>query len=402
MRRGVALVLAVAVLAAAWPATAQPQSLGVTPGRIGIADAQPAQTYLRSVSLQNQLDSDSTMTVETQGAAAAWVSTQPASGFTVPARTNRDVVLSIAVPADAGPGRYDAVVTFTTEPKADPQGSGQSLRPSVGVTLNFTVGGVARELLAWSDPRAEDAAANGPVTARLHARNDGNVATDARAAGEVLPFQGTDVLARADGTLRLDPGEEGDVVLTFPAGLPVGQYRVRLSSMQAVAFEGFAEFKVVAAGTAPDGVLRGVNHEPLGIAGQPVRLDAWFENTGSLTVSQAKWTGEVRQDGRLLAPVASDALTVAPGQHVNLTFYWTPPEPGTYRIHGTVLYDGYLTLPAESILNVVAPPAAASGLPWVWILLAMLLVVVGLVLYLVLRRKDKRPPSAASRKMARH
>ncbi|MCA1812056.1 MAG: hypothetical protein LC623_08615 [Halobacteriales archaeon] len=389
MRRpGLPLAL-LALLLAGLPATGQVESWGVAPGVVEVNGAQPGQAYLAKVQLQNQFDSEAQVTVERSGEAGGWTTLDAPSSFTLAARSSRDVTLTIAVPAAQGPGRADGQVTFFREPDSTPSGSGASTRRGAGVLLHVDVGGTAVERLTWSLPRAEDAAEGADAHAFATARNEGNVRTTARLLGEVLPFEGSEVLRNGTGALSVRPGEQGEVQVTFKAGLPVGQYRVHL---HADGLDATLPFKVVPPGTLPpDGTLKAILHPDRATAGQPVRIDAWFQNTGAQPIRGAVFKGEARKGGTLLAPLQSDALAVAPGQSVNLTVYWTPPASGTYTLAGTVLYDGFLTPESQSLLNVDAAESAQS-LGWWWLALLALLVALAVAAWAWKRRKERRAP----------
>lgn len=400
-----ACLFVTAVALAAFPASGQQENFGVTPGTITLPDAQVGQSYLRTVTVQNQLDSASTITVEAQGEFGSWLTTDPASGFRIAARTNKAVVVTVAVPPTAGPGQHATIVTFTTEPKGTVTGSGQQVRLSAGATFNITVGGEPIRHITWGEARVADAQADEPVIARVVARNEGNVFDEAIVTGTIIPFEAdTPILSEATGHKGLRPGESGEVEVTFPPGLEVGQYRAKLRSTQIDALDVTLAFKVVVPGSiVPSGTFRGINHEPFGFTGEPIRLDAWFHNDGTVRVVAAKFKAEVRQDGRLLAPLESDALTVPSGAHANLTVYWTPPAAGTYVVNGTILYDGYFTLPGQSIVNVKdkAGAGGGGGVPWVWLMLLLLLIlVIMVVIFRPRRKKDAagEPPGASSRR----
>jgi hypothetical protein len=382
LRAGPALLLALLV---AWPAAGQVESWGVAPGVVEVDGAQPGQAYLAKVQLQNQFDSEAHVTVERSGEAGGWTTLDAPSSFTLAARSSRDVTLTIAVPAAQGPSRVNGQVTFFREPDAMPSGSGASTRRGAGVLLHIDVGGTAVERLTWSLPRAEDAAEGADVHAFATARNEGNVRTTARLLGEVLPFEGSEVLGNGTGTLSVRPGEQGEVQVTFKAGLAVGQYRVHL---HADGLDATLPFKVIPPGTLPpDGTLKAILHPARATAGQPVRIDAWFQNTGTQPIRGAAFKGEARKGDTLLAPLQSDALAVAPGQSVNLTVYWTPPAAGTYTLVGAVLYDGFLTPESQSLLN-VEPAGAAQSLGWWWLALLALLILLAVWVWRRIRKKQ--------------
>lgn len=369
-----------------------PESFGVTP-RVAVANAQPGETYLLQVVVQNHLDSESTITVSTQGDGGSWIATQPGSGFKMPAQSDRIVQVTVAVPASAGPGNRTPLLTFTTEPKG---GGSQPVSVGASVHVDIDVGGQPFARLTWLDGRAEDAVEGNPVPAFVQVRNDGNVRTTAEATGQCLHFEGGGlVLGNASGSLDLRPGEVAEVPLQFTTHLHVGQYRARLGAADG-SFQVEDEFKVVSPGERPpDGVLRAITHVPYGSVGKPLRLDAWFENTGNVTVSSAVFHAEVRRGDELQAALDSEALVVAAGAHANLTAYWTPPSAGTYLVAGHVTYDGYRTLESQSLLNVRMATAAAIA-SWWWIL--VVLVVLTLVAWFWAWRKGRRDAEKARRR----
>jgi hypothetical protein len=365
------LLLALAL--AAGPAGGQGggEGLGVSPPRIDLADAQAGETYLRTVQVQNPTDTPSGIGIQRSGVVADWTTSDPAGNFTIPAHSTRNVALTIRVPGGAALGSHSGQLTFIADPKEPPSGSGSTFRPAVGLLLNATVGGEAVTRVTWLSARVEDAVRGDPVHAFVLARNDGNVRATAEAQGAVLPFAADEpVLAEADGSRVLLAGETAEVPVTFDAGLDIGQYRARL---RAGGLEETLPFKVTAPGlAAPDGELRAIVVPARSPADRPVRMDAWFRNTGNTTIASATFHGEARQDGDLLATVKSESLVVPPGGSVNLTTYWTPPRAGVYLVSGHVTYDGYQTLPKESILN-VTPGGAADLVSWWWLLLLLIL-----------------------------
>ncbi|MEA3136382.1 MAG: hypothetical protein QOC71_663 [Thermoplasmata archaeon] len=395
MAHGIRCSLAFAIVLCASIAVGQGsgEGLGVSPPTLDLDDAQAGETYLRTVQVQNPTDTPSGIGIQRSGDVAAWTTSDPPSNFTIPAHGVRDVALTIAVPGNAGLGRHSGQLTFIADPKAAPSGSGSTFRPAVGLLLNATIGGQPDERLTWLSARVEDAVQGDPVHAFVLARNDGNVRTTAEASGRVLPFTGGDtVLSEASGSRLLLPGEESEVPLTFAAGLAVGQYRANLVGG---GVDETLPFKVTALGAvAPDGELRAIFAPARSPAGRPLRMDAWFQNTGDTAIASATFHGEVRRGDELLATLESESLVVPPGGSVNLTVYWTPPSAGTFLASGHVTYDGYQTLPKETPLNVT--PAAGVAASWWWLLL-VLVVVLALVAIVLAWRKGRRDRRKAGR-----
>jgi hypothetical protein len=77
----------------------------------------------------------------------------------------------------------------------------------------------------------------------------------------------------------------------------------------------------------------------------------------------------------LVQVATSDPLVVAAGAHANLTVYASPEDAGAHRLVGQVTYDGYRTLPAESLLTVTGEGRDWS---WWWLLLLLLAIAVGI------------------------
>src|SRR5688572_24458063 len=223
LRLGAAWLAVGAVWLLAPTAAQGDESLGLSPGRYDVPTAQPGEAYVRELHLQNQFDDASDIEVTFQGEAGEWASTDPGGAFTVPPRSSRTVTLTVQVPGDAGPGSHQGQVTFTTESKEQPDGSGAAIRHGVGLLLNVTVGGEPVVRLEWLSARVEDAEQGQPVLAYVLVRNDGNVRAQPEAEGQVLPFDADEpVLSQGSGASALRPGEQGEVEVVFPAGLEVG------------------------------------------------------------------------------------------------------------------------------------------------------------------------------------
>ncbi|MFQ5648232.1 MAG: hypothetical protein ACE5FW_03260, partial [Candidatus Aenigmatarchaeota archaeon] len=107
-------------------------------------------------------------------------------------------------------------------------------------------------------------------------------------------------------------------------------------------------------------VLEKVWNVPWAVAGNPVKIEAWFKNTGELNVL-AKFKGEAKFSNTLVAVLESEELEAPVGQTTVLKTYFTPEEVGQYTVKGYILYDGKVTEEKESIVNVNAEEAEATG-----------------------------------------
>ncbi|HJQ93006.1 MAG TPA: hypothetical protein VJ874_01840, partial [Candidatus Thermoplasmatota archaeon] len=117
------------------------------------------------------------------------------------------------------------------------------------------------------------------------------------------------------------------------------------------------------------------------------RVDGWFESTGAVEVRSAQLTVELRRGGELVEVVRSDGLLVPAHGHANLTVYVTPERAGSYTLSGQVTYDGYRTLPKESLLTATGD----GGWSWWWLLLLLLLLALMAIWWAWRRgRRDRR------------
>lgn len=355
-----ALAVPSAVSAAQQPST---ESLGVTPAEVTLPDSQRGETYVRQVSIQNEFDTPTHVTLELGGETGGWATTSPAHSLTVAAREHVDVQVRVEVPSDAANGAHAGFLRVVADAKQQPDGSGFALRYAVAVPLNVTVGGEQVVRMRWDSVHAENVETGTPPALVASAVNEGNVRTVARVRADVLPFSSDTVLASAEGAVEVLPGERAQLRVAFDAPLPEGQYRVRVHAEP----DGGAEARIVAFKVLPpgslskDGFLRYIEHEPRVQPGQPVKLSAVFENTGKAPIGRAKLLAEVYVDGVLVAVVESDPRVVGVGERVNLTAFYTPATGGVHRIVGHVSYDGFDAMPTESLIAVEAAPAATGS-----------------------------------------
>ncbi|MFO1532341.1 MAG: hypothetical protein ABR562_01365 [Thermoplasmatota archaeon] len=391
LRPALALMLVAVACAPALDGQAGCNSVGVTPIAMAVADAQPGQSYVRSVTVQNPCPYGRDIAIAAEGEAGPWMSTSPSGSFHLGPADQRSVQVTIQVPALAGPGGREALLRFTGAATQDESGNSQ-VAVAAAVPLNVTVGGTAVVRLGWTEADASDVESLNPPVGHANATNTGNVAATARMAATVTALDGTAVLARGNGSLTLKAGDSGRFTVYFTDKLPVGQYVMHFQSTVPQGFAADRPFKVTVPGEhPPSGTLLAIQHAPYGTAGLPLRIDGTFRNDGNVAIRAAQLKAEVKQGGELLAALESPVLAVPVGATVNLTAYWTPPAAGTYDLAGHVVYDGYVTPDSTSPVN--AKAAAGLGFPWWILLVAGLVVVGGLAAWLLAgRRRDGPKP----------
>lgn len=361
------LVLALALPLFLGAASAQGESLGVSPAEVRIENAQGGQSYERTVTVQNELSTATVFTLELRGDNEPWTTTDPIERLEVPARTNAQITVTFGVPEDAYTGTHAGFLTITADPREQPEGSGLAMAWGVTVLLNVIVGGEAEEQLTWSTPEAPDVEIGTPPMGFLTATNTGNIVSTATARAEVLAFDTDDVLAEAQAEAVVIPGRTERLEFTFEQTLPEGQYRMRFTAGAPSPYEAIEPFKVVPPGAlGKEGVLRYIEHEPWVRAGDPVKLTAAFDNTGTATIARAAFTAEIYLDDRLVGVVEGDSRVIHAGDSTGLSAFYTPEEAGRHTIVGRVNYDGFETLPSESVLNVQSDGGSTAGswLPW--------------------------------------
>jgi hypothetical protein len=220
------------------------------------------------------------------------------------------------------------------------------------------VGGEESRKIMGVGLAAPDVERGADARALLTLRNDGNVRATVMARAQAFELGTGRAVAEATAQALLVPGETRAVELVF-AGLPLGQYRVRATLDAPDSFEAEAELKVVERGTlGKSGLLRAILHAPRAQAGRPVEVTIRFENTGNVTIGDARFLGSVAQGDETRGVLETQSLVVRPGETVDFTAFFTPEGAGEHVLKGRVVYDGFQTPLSESLLTV---EGAATG-----------------------------------------
>lgn len=357
------------------------EALGVTPPTATVEDALPGETYVEYVTLQNEYDTPTTFDATLRGDVEPWTHTEPETPITVPARTHQEIAIVFDVPEDAYVGSHTGQLSLTGEPREDPDGTGASIRASVAVQLAVDVGGDAVEELTWLHASSEDVAIGSPIHATITVANTGNTKTLAEAEAVLKDPDRGEPLQEASGAVDLRPGEKAPINLVFPDPVPMGTYQVLVES-DSGDFQDQMQVNVVpASDLGKEGVLRYLKHEPTTRVDRPLRVDAVFENTGEVPISDATFHGEVHKDGELVAVLESDGTVVQEATEEPLTSFFEPTEPGTYTLKGYVNYDGLRTETRESDVRVSGEPDASEPGTFLYVIAGLL---VGLLILVIL------------------
>lgn len=359
VRFGPVAVLALLILAGAPHAGAQAgEGFGVTPASLAIPNALAGETYARTFTTQNRFAAGTLVTIEPFGATGDWTSFAPASPFEVPAGEDVEVTLATTVPGGTPPGARTGGFRLVAAAKEPPLGTGLALEYALTVPLAVGVGTDTLARVAGVAARAEDVQAGGTPRVVATIANEGNVRQVARVVAVLREFQAGATLAEARASADVIPGQKLDVPLAFDVAPALGQYLVDVAIEGESPFARGLELKVFPpGGGGKSGSVRYVQHEPYADAGLPLKIVAVFENSGTADITNARFVGEIYRGAALVGTVESTTLVAPADRWVNFTAYFTPDVAGDYTVVGRVVYDGYETLPASSVL------AVSGGLP---------------------------------------
>jgi hypothetical protein len=155
-----------------------------------------------------------------------------------------------------------------------------------------------------------------------------------------------------------------------------------------VLYERELPFKVLEKGTLTrKGVLSTLSYEGEPAVGEMIKTIATFKNTGKIDTN-AKFTGEVHRNGKLIETIESDEFEVPVREMTALTSYLKLDKPGNYRITGYAVYEGKKTDSKELLLEVPGMEEK-KGLPAIGVVGA-LIAIFCTVLILSRRKEGKK------------
>jgi hypothetical protein len=369
MRTALWLLLVPAFFLFAQSGGAQTQSLGFFPSTIELENGLRGQRYESKTTLVNQTGEPRIFALAAGGDTAPWTTmtsandpdASPIDQITVPAESEVEVIVTIAIPETAPNGEVRGVNTYDGYTQ-------EAFRTREGLVTGFqqpvriVVTGDQVLDLRVGDVSARTVEVGQPLRVRTQLTNQGNVDTVADLALEffALPPDASAQHHIDSFASRLDsiaPGQSGTVETAWDtAERAPGRYRADY----AVSLEGERlalgsfEFELVPAGSLTrTGVIVDVTVVDPVAPGAINRADVQFENTGQVD-SLAHFAGHVYMDGVAIAEAESpDALTVRPGEQVTLSaFFRLPQGEGDYELRGRVFFEGSQTDEAAAAFQV--------------------------------------------------
>lgn len=372
-------------------------AIGVGPTSLDYGAIVRGEPVQREFVVQNMRDDSARVVIQPEGEMSEWLSSSAGWSWTMGARSQRTVNLTLTAPSEAAIGAYAGRARVSVHPeRVRSPGEDSEVGLEVPVDLTATVGGEQTLLLRVSGVSTQDTEAGRPLRFRIAVVNEGNVRAHPRVELVVRSLEGNVVLedVRDFGPIRPGATEELALDPENPLAPATVTATVRILLGSEPIHEESVTFDIVEAGALRrKGVLGRLiastfasegSLEPASVPegairfreGQAATLHAPFTNTGELAL-EARFEGVLVRDGELIETLASDTLLVDPGESVDFSFLLEDGLPaGRYSFQGSVKYSGKVTPIAESILNVeppVTPPLATPGPGPVLVVLALAL-----------------------------
>ena len=339
-------------------------SIGVSPGRIKFDNMLKDGYAEQTVTVSTSIDEIVTGHYEIKGEIADWIQFEPnEESFSMSKSEPYKVKIIATPPGDVAVGTYGGTITFVTDHLG-------SVSTGMGSVVRAAV--ISRTEIIITDKQIvgcrvggvdiEDVEEGFPIELKFTFQNMGNV--------RLRPVVSVDIWDQMQKNLVLSKefvGEEAlpttkkVYVFTIDDELEIGQYWVDVvirsqdENNEECLTHQLLTFSVFERGAIVDnGVLEKVFGKVWAFVGEIIPITATFRNTGERSVD-AKFTGKVVLDDKIVELLESDELRVAPGDSIELESFFNPNNPGRYVVTGRVLYNNKLTFEKGTIVNVRAP-----------------------------------------------
>jgi hypothetical protein len=342
--------------------------IGVSPSKI-IADNMERGAHIeRQVYITGASPGDE-ISIIPEGKIAGWINAVPDRSV-FPKSGPISVLMNIDIPPDAANGVYNAVAVVQAKNGADEQGSA-SMHVLSGVNLLISISVTGDEIKKYgiTDISISNPEESSPLYLFLSGENTGNVVA-APTEVELTIYDKHKVekvfVANSSVPDNLPAHGKGRITVRFDPILEVSEYwaSVRVFDGNRLIFDKDSIFEIVQKGSLlTSGELVGLDSQSSIIYGEPVKLTAFFQNTGKTVVS-ASLNAEIYKGTRLVDVVSAQS-TIPQSEKGTIIAYYTPKEKGDFTISAYVSYAGKKTEVMERTLHVQADSvptgAAISG-----------------------------------------
>ncbi|GEM_PF-1126897 len=329
-----------------------------------------------------------------EGDLKQWASVYPQNTFLVPSRQSQAVRVVIQPPLDAANGVYNGSLALEAGAEKQYTGSGTGAAIHTGVQGRIIVNVTDKEQYDLAVLAVETGAVEerNPIVVKVNFENRGNVRAKPQVKVEVRDRRGALVKSLENSDFEVLPTRSDWLELKLPTeDLVPGEYSVTISILvkgQQV-FSRTLPAEILEIGSLNrKGELSELTAPATAEVGSFVKIEATFNNTGSLATT-AKLTGEVSLDGAVVAPIASDELSVAPGEQAKLAAFFKPTQVGRHVAKVSVLYSRKKTGEKQVQVDVTTAGGQQTGGGLLYIALgALALLLVAVTLYAL---RDKLP-----------
>lgn len=370
--------------------------LAAAPSTIDIDDALRGEEYQRALTVFNLGEDALTFQLSASGDVMDWVSFRSSDDpdtavetIAIPGQEDAALLVRFNIPDDAPVGTAaGAVYVATTPAEAE---TGQAVVFQVKVKVTITVTGTPILTGVVSSISTSDVEAGHPLQIRVGFQNSGNVVATPQ-VGVAITKDGAAIDSFTFAETEVKPARSEAISVEWDtSGRESGDYtaHVAVSLDEEIISSRELNFAILPVGTsAGAGVF-----EELALQGEPklgatAKIQATFSNTGEID-TRAKFIGEVYCDNELIDALESEETLIPVGQKDILTSYVKLERSGNYDIKGYINYEGKKTKVKEISFALGEP---GGGLPFnlstrFIALIAVIVVLVGVIAFMALRRR---------------
>lgn len=339
--------------------------IGISPAKLNYENVLRGGSLPAYFIILNNADEDIyfNLSIKDTDVSEDWFSFEPSSPVKVPGKGNTKVKAVVNPPSDTPSGVYEATIYISSTSTVEGEEGSAVMGVIPGMGLQVAIAVTGEELVSGLVKSASIAntEVNYPLRIEVEFQNIGNVLAMPLITVEISK-DGEPIDSVISSETSVKPGVTDNITVTWDTtGQHVGTYaaRVTVSLGEDTLYMQDLAFDILETGTLTrTGELTDLCCESEPRVGELVKVLATFRNTGAID-TKAKFSGEAYRNGKLLETIASEELEVPVTETRILTSYYKFDEPGTYKISGSVVYEGKQTATKEVLFEV--PGGAATS-----------------------------------------